>query len=133
MKREAISTDNAPRAIGPYSQAVAAEGARRLVFFSGQIAIDPSAAGAPVIVGASVEQQAERVMKNIGALLTASEADFSDILKTTIFLRDMADFPKVNAIYGKYFPTDPPARSTVAVAGLPLGALVEIECVVALK
>ena len=133
MKRDAITTDNAPKAIGPYSQAIVAEGAGRLVFFSGQIAIDPRATGAAAIAGATVEQQTERVMENIRGLLKASSADFSDIVKTTIFLRDMADFPKVNPIYGKFFPVNPPARSTVAVSGLPLGALVEIECVVALK
>ena len=91
------------------------------------------ARGAAASAGATVEQQTERVMENIRGLLKASSADFSDIVKTTIFLRDMADFPKVNPIYGKFFPVNPPARSTVAVSGLPLGALVEIECVVALK
>lgn len=132
MKRDAVSTDQAPRAIGPYSQAIVAEGARRMVFLSGQVAIDPRAAGTPAVIG-GVEQQTERVMENIRGLLTAAGADFSDIVKTTIFLRDMADFPKVNAIYGRFFPLNPPARSTVAVAGLPLNALVEIECIVALK
>ena len=132
MKRDVISTANAPKAIGPYSQGIIAGGANRIIFFSGQIALDPKA-DKPVMVGETVETQTERVMENIQGLLKAAGADFLDIVKTTIFLRDMADFPKVNAIYGKRFPLNPPARSTVAVSGLPLNALVEIECVVALK
>ncbi len=132
MKRFAIQTDQAPQAIGPYSQGISVEKPGRIVYFSGQIAIDPSASGPAKIVGASVEEQTERVMQNIHGLLRAAGAEFSDIIKTTIFLRDMADFPKVNAIYAKRFPIEPPARSTVAVSGLPLNALVEIECILAL-
>lgn len=131
MKRTPVVTSSAPKAIGPYSQGMSIEGQSRLVFFSGQIALDPSAAQATV-VGKTVEEQTQQVMKNIEGLLKSVDANFSNIVKTTIFLRDMADFPKVNEIYGSRFTTAPPARSTVAVAGLPMGVLVEIECIVAL-
>lgn len=131
MKRIRINTNEAPKAIGPYSQGIEISGQTRIIYFSGQIALDP-AADKPTIVGNTVEAQTHQVMKNISGLLRASGATFSDIVKTTIFLKDMADFPKVNEIYGSHFTQDPPARSTVAAAGLPMGVLVEIECIVAL-
>jgi 2-iminobutanoate/2-iminopropanoate deaminase len=123
MKREIIATDGAPKAIGPYSQGVRAGG---LVFFSGQIALDPDTGE---MVGDDVSAQTERVMASIAALLDAAGLGFADVVKTTIFLVNLADFATVNEIYGRRFPQAPPARSTVEVKGLPRGALVEIEVV----
>ena len=121
MKKEIISTDQAPKAIGPYSQGVKAGG---FLFLSGAIALDPATGE---IVAGGIEAETEQVMKNIAALLAASALDFSDVVKTVIYLADMADFAKVNAIYGRFFPEAPPARVTVEVKGLPRGALVEID------
>jgi len=121
MKKEIISTDQAPKAIGPYSQGVKAGG---FLFLSGAIALDPATGE---IVAGGIEAETEQVMKNIAALLAASALDFSDVVKTVIYLANMADFAKVNAIYGRFFPEAPPARVTVEVKGLPRGALVEIE------
>lgn len=115
------STEHAPKAIGPYSQAIEAGG---FVFCSGQVSIDPKTN--EVKLG-TVEEQALQVMSNIGAVLKAANLDYKHVVKTTIFLTSMNDFAKVNEIYGKYFPEQPPARSTVAVAGLPKGVSVEIE------
>lgn len=123
MSSEIISTDRAPRAIGPYSQGVVAGG---FIFFSGQIPLDPVTG---LIKGADAAEQAEQVMENIAAVLAAAGLGFGDVVKTTIFLAEMADFSVVNEIYGRRFPTDPPARSTVEVKGLPRGALLEIEVV----
>ena len=123
IARETLHTDAAPAAIGPYSQAVAAG---PYVFTSGQIALDP-ATGA--LVEGDVAAQTRRVMRNIEAVLTAAGLGFADVVKTTIFLADMNDFAAVNAVYAESFPASPPARSTVAAAGLPRGALVEIETV----
>ncbi len=123
MKKEIITTDKAPKAIGPYSQGVKTGG---LVFLSGQIPLDPATGE---MVGKSIEEQTERVMENIAAVLDAAGLDFSDVVKSTIYLSDLADFAAVNAIYGKRFPAEPPARSTVEVKGLPRGAKVEIEVV----
>ena len=124
QQRRRISTDRAPRAIGPYSQAVVAGG---LVHCSGQIALDP-ATGA--LVEGGVEAQAERVLANLGAVLAAAGSDLSRAVKCTVYLVRMADFAAVNAVYARHFPGDaPPARATVAVAELPKGALVEIDCV----
>jgi 2-iminobutanoate/2-iminopropanoate deaminase len=123
IARETIHTDAAPAAIGPYSQAVAAG---PYVFTSGQIALDP-ATGA--LVEGDVAAQTRRVMRNIDAVLAAAGLGFADVVKTTIFLADMNDFAAVNAVYAESFPSAPPARSTVAAAGLPRGALVEIETV----
>lgn len=119
--KKIIETKNAPAPIGPYSQAVEAGG---FVFCSGQIALDP--ATSQVSTG-GVPEQTELVMKNINAVLTQAGLTFDNVVKTTIFLTDMGDFPAVNEIYGKYFKSQPPARSTVAVAGLPRGVKVEIE------
>jgi 2-iminobutanoate/2-iminopropanoate deaminase len=121
MKKKIILTDNAPAPIGPYSQAVEVNG---FLFCSGVIPLDPKTG---LVVGTTVEEQARQVMKNIEAVLTKAGRSFGDVVKTTIFLQNMADFPKVNEIYGAYFKSEPPARSTVAVAGLPKGVLVEIE------
>jgi 2-iminobutanoate/2-iminopropanoate deaminase len=129
MSRQIISTDGAPQAIGPYSQAVIAP-AGRLLFCSGQIPLDPRSGE---MVGAGdVRAQAERVMENLGAVLAAGGASFGTVVKTTIFLADLQDFGAVNEIYGRYFPDKPPARATVQAAGLPKGALIEIEVIAAL-
>ena len=121
MKKEIISTDGAPKAIGPYSQGVKAGG---FLFLSGAIALDPATG---VICEGGIAAETELVMKNIQALLTASGLGFGDVVKTVIYLASMGDFGVVNAIYGRYFPEEPPARVTVEVQGLPRGALVEIE------
>lgn len=121
--RKIIATDRAPSAIGPYSQAVEAGG---FVFASGQIALDPATGE---VVGADAAAQAEQVMENVAAVLQASGCTFGDVVKTTIFLADMGDFQAVNEVYGRRFPSEPPARATVQAAGLPRGALVEVEVV----
>ena len=117
-----IHTDNAPAAVGPYSQAIAAGG---MLYTSGQIALDPATGE---IVGDDIKAQAEQVMKNIGAVLQAAGCTFEDVVKTTCFLADMADFAAFNEIYARYF-TGKPARSCVAVKSLPKGALVEVEVI----
>ncbi|RII31302.1 MAG: reactive intermediate/imine deaminase [Geobacter sp.] len=118
-----ISTDKAPAAIGPYSQAVRANG---LLFCSGQIALDPVTGE---LIQGDVAVQAERVMENIAAVLAEAGAGFADVIKTTIYLVEMGDFAVVNEVYGRYFSSHKPARSTVAVKSLPRGALLEIEVV----
>lgn len=123
MKLKTISTENAPAAIGPYSQAVQAG---NMLFCSGQIALDPSTGE---LLQGDVVMQAERVLENIAAVLSASGVGFDDVVKTTIFLVEMGDFAAVNEVYGRYFSNHKPARSTVAVKSLPRGALVEIEVV----
>ncbi len=123
MSNQIILTKDAPAPIGPYSQAVLANG---FLFCSGQIAIDPTSGE---FLKGNTAEQAVLVMKNIEALLKAAHLDFTNIVKTTIFLTSMNDFAQVNEIYGKYFKSDPPARSTIAVAALPKGASVEIEIV----
>jgi 2-iminobutanoate/2-iminopropanoate deaminase len=127
MERNIVRTAAAPGAIGPYSQAVVVPvGGQRMIFCSGQIALDP-ATGA--MVEGDVEAQTWQVLANVGAVLAAAGATFGDVVKTTIFLKSMDDFGKVNAIYGERFVHDPPARATVAAAGLPRGALVEIDAI----
>lgn len=121
MGKEIISTDRAPQAIGPYSQGVKAGG---LVFFSGQIPLDPATG---MLKGESIAEQTGQVMLNIAAMLDAAGLGFDDLVKTTIYLADMDDFAVVNEIYGSRFAANPPARSTVAVRSLPKGAKVEIE------
>ena len=116
-------TKEAPAAIGPYSQAVEAGG---LVFLSGQIPLDPATGQ---VVPGDVVAQTERVMDNLGAVLAAAGLEFRHVVKTTIYLVDLAAFPKVNEAYGKRFPAEPPARATVQVAALPRGVLVEIDAV----
>ncbi|MDD2541854.1 MAG: RidA family protein [Desulfuromonadaceae bacterium] len=126
MKLEIVSTDKAPAAIGPYSQAVKYG---NMLFCSGQIPLDPVTGE---LVKGNITRQAEQVMNNVAAVLSAVGAGFNDVLKTTIYLVDMADFAAVNEVYGSYFPQHKPARSTVAVHSLPRGALLEVEVVVAL-
>lgn len=121
MTKEIIVTDQAPKAIGPYSQGVKAGG---FLFLSGAIALDPATGE---MSQGGIEAETELVMKNIGALLAASGLGFENVVKTTIYLANMADFATVNAIYGRHFTQNPPARSTVEVKGLPRGAQVEIE------
>jgi 2-iminobutanoate/2-iminopropanoate deaminase len=129
-KRSIVRTAHAPAAIGPYSQAVVVPvGDQRMVFCSGQIALDP-ATGA--LVEGDVSAQTRQVLENLGAVLAAAGASFANVVKTTIFLADMADFATVNAIYGERFSSDPPARATVAAAALPRNARVEIEAVAVL-
>lgn len=124
MKR-IIFTKNAPAPIGPYSQAVENNG---MLFISGQIPVDPETGS---IVSGGVEQQTEMVMKNIQAIIAAAGYgdDLSKILKCTIYLQDMSLFGEMNGVYGKYFPTDPPARAAFAVKELPLSVMVEIEAI----
>jgi 2-iminobutanoate/2-iminopropanoate deaminase len=123
MTRQAISTTNAPAAVGPYSQAIVAGD---LVFCAGQVPLDP--ATGEVIQG-TIEEQTTRVLRNVGAVLDAAGVTFGDVVKTTVFLVDMGDFAAMNGVYAGFFPDPPPARSTVAVAGLPKGARVEIEAI----
>lgn len=122
-----IQTPGAPAAIGPYSQGVAATG---LLFTAGQIALDPASGQ---LVEGDVATQAERVMQNLAAVLGAAGASWRDVLKTTVYLRHMSDFPVVNEVYGRMLGSARPARSTVEVAGLPRGALVEIEAIAAVR
>jgi 2-iminobutanoate/2-iminopropanoate deaminase len=123
MPNEPVSTDKAPQAIGPYSQAIVAGD---LVFTSGQIPLDPKT---QQIVQGDVRAQAERVMENLSAVLAAAGASFASVVKATIYLTDLNDFAAVNEVYGKRFPSAPPARSTVQVAALPKGVRLEIDLV----
>ena len=121
MTRDAIRTSGAPAAIGPYSQAIASAS---LVFCSGQIGLDPATGD---LVEGGVEAQAERALLNLTAVLDAAGCVWDDVVKTTIFLADIADFSAVNAIYARHMPDPPPARSTFAVGALPKGGRIEIE------
>lgn len=123
MSNEIISTDRAPAAVGPYSQAIRAGG---FVFTSGQLGIDPATGE----LESGFEAQAERAIKNVGEVLAAAGLTFADVAKTTCYLTDMSYFPAFNAVYARYF-TGNPARSCVAAAALPKGALVEVEAVAA--
>lgn len=123
MKLDILSTDKAPAAIGPYSQAVKCG---NLLYCSGQIPLDPITGE---MIAGDITQQAVLVMRNIGAVLTAAGIGFDDVIKTTIYLVDMADFAAVNEVYGGCFSDHKPARSTVAVNSLPRGALLEIEVI----
>jgi 2-iminobutanoate/2-iminopropanoate deaminase len=125
MKKDAIATAHAPSAIGPYSQGVRAGG---LVFVSGQIPIDPATGE---IVSGGIAAQTERVLRNLRAVLEASGASLTDVVKTTVYLTNLADFAVVNEIYGRSFGAPFPARATVQVAALPRGALVEIDAIAA--
>lgn len=122
-----ISTEKAPAAIGPYSQGVVVNG---LLFASGQIALSPETGE---LVGSTIEEQAEQVMKNVGALLTAAGTDFDHVVKTTCFLEDIADFAKFNAVYAKSFGEKLPARSAVGIGKLPKGALIEVEVIASVE
>jgi 2-iminobutanoate/2-iminopropanoate deaminase len=121
--REVISTKDAPQAIGPYSQAIRANG---LVFVSGQVAIDP--ATQQVIIG-DVAAQTDRVLKNLSGILQAAGTGLEKVVRSTVFLKNMSDFAAMNEVYGRYFSAAPPARSTVEVARLPKDVLVEIDVI----
>lgn len=122
-----ISTEKAPAAIGPYSQGVVVNG---LLFASGQIALSPETGE---LVGSTIEEQAEQVMKNVGALLAAAGTDFDHVVKTTCFLEDISDFAKFNAVYAESFGEKLPARSAVGIDKLPKGALIEVEVIASVE
>ena len=122
MKQIVIS-EKAPKAIGPYSQAVVVNG---FLYTSGQLGLDPVSG---VLVEGGVEAEARQVLVNLGYILNEAGCDYSDVIKTLVFLKDMNDFARVNAIYGEFFKENPPARSAVQVAGLPKGAAIEIEAI----
>ena len=121
--REVIATDHAPQAIGPYSQAIRAQG---LIFTSGQVGLDPATAQ---IVEGGIAAQTERVLKNLAAVLQASGSSLEKVVRCTVFLKNIGDFAAMNEVYGRYFKQSPPARSTVEVARLPKDALVEIDAI----
>lgn len=121
--KKIISTENSPAAVGPYSQAVEANG---FLFISGQIPVDPSTGS---IAGDTVEIQTEQVLKNLGAILEAAGLGFENVVKTTCLLSDMDNFATMNGVYAKYFTKDMPARAAYGVVKLPLGVLVEIEAI----
>ena len=121
--RKTVATDAAPGAIGPYSQGVRSGG---FLFCSGQIPLDP---GTGRMVEGGIEAQTERVLKNLEAVLAAGGASLAKVVKTTVYLADLGDFPAMNAVYGKFFPSLPPARATVQAAKLPAGAMVEIDAI----
>ena len=121
-----VSSPAAPRAIGPYSQAVLVERGGRTLYCSGQIPLDPATGE---LVPGDIVPQTERVLANVEAVLAAAGMRWADVVKTTVYLADLGDFARMNEVYAKRFPTAPPARSTVQVAALPRGARVEIEVV----
>lgn len=121
--KKIVHTEKAPEAIGPYSQAVRTE---KMVYTAGQIGLDPATME---IVSGGVEAETRQVLNNLKQVLEAANSGLSYVVKTTVFLRDMADFPKMNAIYAEFFPEKPPARSTVAVKTLPKNVAVEIEAI----
>jgi 2-iminobutanoate/2-iminopropanoate deaminase len=123
QQRQRITTSSAPVAIGPYSQAIAIG---QLIFCSGQVALDP---GSGQLVEGDVRAQTRRALENLSAVLGAAGSSLAQVVKTTVFLTAMSDFAAMNEVYGEFFPGDPPARSTVAVAELPRGARVEVECI----
>lgn len=121
--REVISTKDAPQAIGPYSQAIKANG---LIFTAGQVAIDPAT---QQLISGDVEAQTDRVLRNLSEILAAAGSGLGKVVRATVFLKSMSDFPVMNAVYGKYFSSAPPARSTVEISRLPKDALVEIDVI----
>lgn len=125
MPRRTLHSDKAPKAIGPYSQAVEVE-LGKLVFLSGQTPIDPQTGE---LIQGDVKAQTERALENLRAVLAAGGLDFSHVVRCGVFLMDMKDFAEMNEVYGRYFSGTPPARTTVQVAGLPKGARVEIDCI----
>jgi 2-iminobutanoate/2-iminopropanoate deaminase len=127
MPLDLVSTAGAPKAIGPYSQGVIIDG---LLFTAGQVALDPAKGE---LVPGGIAEQTTRALENLRAILTSAGTDFSRVVKTTVFLVDMADFTAMNEVYGRVFGSHRPARSTVAVAALPKGARVEIEVIAAVK
>ncbi|MCP4428963.1 MAG: RidA family protein [Chloroflexi bacterium] len=127
MKKKIVSTEHAPAAVGPYSQAVKIG---ELVYTAGQIPLDPATGK---MVEGDVQVQTERVLQNLQAVLAAAGSSLKNVVKTTVFLQDMGDFGAMNEVYGRFFPKKPPARSAVEAAALPLGAQVEIEAVALAK
>jgi 2-iminobutanoate/2-iminopropanoate deaminase len=125
MPHAPVFSELAPRAIGPYSQAIQAQGSR-MVFLSGQIPLDVKTGE---LVAGDISAQTERVMENLGAVLRAASLGFGDVVRCTIFLVDLGEFAAVNAVYGRYFASSPPARATVQVSALPRGARVEIDAI----
>lgn len=125
--KKIVSTEKAPKAIGPYSQAIRTE---NLIFTAGQIGLDPATME---IVQGGIEAETKQVLTNLKHVLESADSGLNFVVKTLVFLQDMNDFVKMNAIYSEFFPENPPARSTVQVAGLPKGARVEIECVALLS
>jgi 2-iminobutanoate/2-iminopropanoate deaminase len=123
MAKEVIHTSRAPGVVGPYSQGIRAGG---FVYTAGQIALDPATGK---LVGETVEEQTRRVLENLKAVLEAAGSSMDKVVKTTVFITDMGHFARMNAVYAEYFPNEPPARTTLPMASLPLGGLVEIECV----
>jgi 2-iminobutanoate/2-iminopropanoate deaminase len=123
MKKNIVHTDKAPKAIGPYSQAVRTDS---MIYTAGQLGLDPATGE---FVSGSVEEQTRQSLTNLKNIVEAAGSSMKHVVKTTVFLKDMNDFPKMNAVYAEFFGENPPARSTVAVAGLPKGGLVEIEVV----
>jgi 2-iminobutanoate/2-iminopropanoate deaminase len=123
MSKKIVSTERAPKAIGPYSQAVEAKG---MLFISGQIPLNPETGK---LVEGGIREQTEQVMKNISAILEASDYSFMDVVKSVCLLSDMTNFSAMNEVYGKYYSLNPPARASYAVAALPLGAMIEIETI----
>ena len=123
MERQVIHTDNAPKAIGPYSQAIRVG---EFIFCAGQAGLDPSTGN---LVSGGIEAETRRVLQNLAAVLEAAGTSCSRVVKTTVFLLDMNEFARMNAVYAEFFPTNPPARSTVQVARLPKDARVEIEVI----
>ncbi|MCD6660930.1 MAG: RidA family protein [Lentimicrobium sp.] len=121
--KKIIHTDHAPKAVGPYSQAIESNGT---LYISGQIPIDPATGK---FVEGGIKEQTEQVMKNIGAILQAAGYTYEDVVKSTCLLSDMDNFAAMNEVYGKYYPQNPPARAAYGVVRLPLGALVEIETI----
>jgi len=121
--RDVISTKDAPQAIGPYSQAIRANG---FVFVSGQVAIDPAT---QQVISGDVAAQTDRVLKNLGAILKVAGTSLDKVVRSTVFLKNMGDFTAMNEVYGRYFSSAPPARSTVEVARLPKDVLVEIDVI----
>jgi 2-iminobutanoate/2-iminopropanoate deaminase len=125
-RKKIVSTEKAPKAIGPYSQAIRTE---NLVFTAGQVGLDP----ATMELVEGVEAQTRQALTNLKHVLEKAASGLRFVVKTTVFLQDMGDFAAMNSVYSEFFPENPPARSTVQVAGLPKGALVEIECVALLN
>jgi 2-iminobutanoate/2-iminopropanoate deaminase len=124
--RKVVHTEKAPKAVGPYSQAISTG---NLLFTAGQVAIDPRTGK---LVEGGIKEQTRQVMENLQAILTEAQTGFSKVVKTTVFLQDIKTFADFNQVYGEYFPFEPPARSTFQVGALPLGAMVEIEMIVLL-
>ena len=125
--KKIVSTEKAPKAIGPYSQAIRTE---NLLFTAGQVGLDPATME---MVEGGIEAQTRQVLTNLKHVLETADSGLNFVVKTTVFLQEMSDFAKMNAMYAEFFPENPPARSTVQVAGLPKGALVEIECIALLN